>query len=145
MLYVDEHKMNQVIRNLLSNAMKFTPRGGVVEIRLQLIQEHDRIEKIAHLFPVESNRDFNNSVNSSRLLSPTASSLYRPQDEQNSVSTSSVLSKLWNSTKRKRNSFRGGSTFHEDIPNMQGHGTLLISIVDSGPGVSRVSCSVFYL
>lgn len=31
-LHVDRHKMGQVMRNLLSNAMKFTSSGGVVEI-----------------------------------------------------------------------------------------------------------------
>ena len=31
-LYVDKFKMDQVIRNLISNALKFTPRGGSVTI-----------------------------------------------------------------------------------------------------------------
>jgi hypothetical protein len=33
-VFVDEHKLNQVIRNLLSNAMKFTPKHGVVIIKV---------------------------------------------------------------------------------------------------------------
>jgi signal transduction histidine kinase len=32
MLYSDINKMKQVLRNMISNALKFTPRGGHVEI-----------------------------------------------------------------------------------------------------------------
>ena len=35
-VYVDEHKINQVFRNLLSNAMKFTPRKGAVMVKVVL-------------------------------------------------------------------------------------------------------------
>jgi signal transduction histidine kinase len=36
-LQVDRHKMGQVMRNLLSNAMKFTSSGGVVDIVLSRV------------------------------------------------------------------------------------------------------------
>lgn len=36
-LHVDRHKMGQVMRNLLSNAMKFTSSGGVVDIVLSRV------------------------------------------------------------------------------------------------------------
>jgi len=32
MVYVDRHKMSQVIHNLVSNAIKFTPSGGHVTV-----------------------------------------------------------------------------------------------------------------
>lgn len=31
-MYVDKFKMDQVIRNLISNALKFTPSGGSVSV-----------------------------------------------------------------------------------------------------------------
>ena len=36
-MYVDKFKMDQVIRNLISNALKFTPRGGSVCVTVRRI------------------------------------------------------------------------------------------------------------
>ena len=41
-MYVDGNMINTVIRNLISNALKFTPSGGTVEISAQ--QHRDEIE-----------------------------------------------------------------------------------------------------
>ena len=38
-LYVDKFKMDQVIRNLISNALKFTPRGGSVTISATFVPD----------------------------------------------------------------------------------------------------------
>ena len=35
-IYADRHKLAQVIRNLLSNGLKFTPKGGSVTINITL-------------------------------------------------------------------------------------------------------------
>jgi signal transduction histidine kinase len=40
-LHVDRHKMGQVMRNLISNAMKFTSSGGVVDIVLSRVTRED--------------------------------------------------------------------------------------------------------
>ena len=42
LLYIDKKRMSQVIRNIVSNAMKFTPRGGKVTISASHI--HDSID-----------------------------------------------------------------------------------------------------
>jgi signal transduction histidine kinase len=43
-LCIDEHKLNQVIRNFISNGLKFTPRGGDVIIKANVFQNDDIIQ-----------------------------------------------------------------------------------------------------
>jgi signal transduction histidine kinase len=40
-IYADKFKMDQVIRNLMSNALKFTPRGGSVTINASFVHDND--------------------------------------------------------------------------------------------------------
>ena len=37
-LRVDQHKMSQVIRNLVSNAIKFTPENGIIKVNMSLVR-----------------------------------------------------------------------------------------------------------
>ena len=39
MIHVDVSKFSQVLRNLLSNALKFTPREGHVSVELELLRK----------------------------------------------------------------------------------------------------------
>ena len=45
---VDQGKMGQVIRNLISNALKFTPCGGAVTVAITHLSIDDRSERIAN-------------------------------------------------------------------------------------------------
>ena len=47
-VYVDEHKINQVLRNFLSNAMKFTPAHGRVKVKLRLELYRDTVSALPH-------------------------------------------------------------------------------------------------
>jgi signal transduction histidine kinase len=35
----DRYKLTQVLRNLLSNGLKFTPKGGSVSVSIKLVEE----------------------------------------------------------------------------------------------------------
>ncbi|SPN97301.1 related to protein histidine kinase [Cephalotrichum gorgonifer] len=45
-LYGDQHRILQVIINLVSNSLKFTPKGGKVEVRIRCLGETD--EAVGH-------------------------------------------------------------------------------------------------
>ena len=122
-VYVDEHKMNQVIRNLLSNAMKFTPKSGVVEIKLQWLHPKEREEKMAH------------------LRKRASSNVDAIQDEAvtHESCVPSFLSHFKSEEKDSAKDTRPSTPVHEYMVDAQSYGTLLISIIDSGPGVTRVS------
>lgn len=44
-LWGDQHRILQVIINLVSNSLKFTPEGGKVELRIRCLGEVERIDK----------------------------------------------------------------------------------------------------
>lgn len=41
---VDKFKMGQVIRNMISNAVKFTPPGGCVAVKLEKVEENETVK-----------------------------------------------------------------------------------------------------
>jgi adenylate cyclase len=60
-VYIDSEKFDKVLYNLLSNAMKFTPEGGIITVRVQQAGDHCLVqvedtgigmtkEEIPHLF-----------------------------------------------------------------------------------------------
>ena len=44
-IHCDKFKISQVIRNLISNALKFTPADGEVSIRLELVEDSENNEQ----------------------------------------------------------------------------------------------------
>jgi sensor histidine kinase regulating citrate/malate metabolism len=48
-IFVDEHKLAQVVRNLVSNGLKFTPANGMVTITMSLFQKQNGERSVYHL------------------------------------------------------------------------------------------------
>jgi CheY-like chemotaxis protein/two-component sensor histidine kinase len=47
MLYADDQRLSQVIMNLMSNAIKFTPENGSIQLRTRLLGSNGKHHKIA--------------------------------------------------------------------------------------------------
>jgi signal transduction histidine kinase len=52
-VFMDKFKMNQVFRNLISNALKFTPVGGNVTMQAGFLQNNQNIEKVSEAWHPE--------------------------------------------------------------------------------------------
>ena len=160
-VYVDEHKMNQVLRNLLSNAMKFTPKGGVVEIKLQWLHPDARNLRMKPLLhnQYRSFDDENRSsskkwmesldgIKSPKSISVTQSSLNSPPSLSTRVTNFFERSTGYNATSTSEPTTKRSFSdipvpMHEFVGGCSEFGTLLVSVIDSGPGVSKVSIPFF--
>ena len=59
---IDEKKISQVLRNFLSNAVKFTPDGGDIEVRIEIIKDdlistvNTKLQRGRSIFPLQATR-----------------------------------------------------------------------------------------
>ena len=114
-IFADKFKMDQVIRNLISNALKFTPSGGTVTIRATFIPSIDQ-----------------DSVKPSPFLDSSVSSKKR------GLSKSRIADRIiYGRSSRSLKTVPSGDieSTVEEIPPC--HGRLVITVNDSGAGISK--------
>lgn len=77
MLWGDQHRILQVIINLVSNSLKFTPPGGSVIVRIRCIgeKEEQALSRKGSSQSKQSKQSRNNSARSSRQRGPLLSGL----------------------------------------------------------------------
>ena len=64
-VYIDKFKMDQVVRNLISNALKFTPRGGSITVRIAHLPNADPSFCPSRRKPTGKRRSYTTASNAS--------------------------------------------------------------------------------
>lgn len=139
-VHIDEFKINQVLRNLLSNAMKFTPKKGSVRIKTSVggLSMGQHSVRGNGFFHEQTQNDHANTwlqTVTSFIPFPWNNNNNEEDDISVSFNASASRSGHGNST---------GSPFPMQTmgpPHIDGCkfiGMIRISIVDSGPGIAKV-------
>ena len=123
-LYADKFKMDQVIRNLLSNALKFTPRGGTVTIKATFVHEPLLINSKEDLLRRKSSFDYKNY----KLFSYLNSTLRKKRDRLRKLRNLSEVDTNPNSIRLDPNS----PSFQKNALQ----GKLVVVVTDTGAGIS---------
>ena len=123
----DKFKMSQVLRNFMSNAMKFTPDGGTITVRACFTPDMSK-----PLVAIPSNSKLLVKQDSSKSVSP----LFRLM----SLSTKSVIASDVDVEEGyiigSANQDVGGGSGSGGDGGLAQQGMLRISVIDSGTGIS---------
>ena len=146
MVYVDEHKISQVTRNLLSNALKFTPSQGRVRVHVEVVEGEQQLEMSNHSHSNSPRATESSAISSvsegCSLIVNTIASLSAEQ---------LLISGKKNSSKKRLTAEipietnpsypKSLSTLNlvfQLMPMTIIYGYVMISVTDSGPGIAAV-------
>lgn len=137
---VDQFKLEQVVRNFISNSIKFTPIGG--KITVNILVKHDRSSKNAE-YPTRP-------CSGESGLEPTSLSDYNENSRQPLLShASSIRVKLMNSdhiTNHQINlSDKNHNDSNVDLQTNPSGGIIRFEVFDTGAGISKVKYLKFFL
>ena len=141
----DKHKISQVFKNLLSNALKFTNQDGIINIRVKILccvpsTRHIGISSVVNNAGVVTDRSeaVGSNVDDSSVI----------ESEANSISTRTAMMKRLNGSMHKINTDGfGGFEFidvtsvdFDSVHNATVNDLLCrVEIQDFGPGIAKVS------
>ena len=144
---IDRMKFSQVLRNLISNALKFTPKKGKVTIVGSIVKNFQYDETIIFADSLSMSSS-SQSVPSDAATTPPCSASSSPPNTSNSMS-SILVSPLSSSEELMRSrSFSDASSARLNLSvsssdivhtsSKQEKGFLRICITDTGPGINKV-------
>ena len=123
-IFADKFKMDQVVRNLISNALKFTPQGGSVTV---------------HATFVPNRRDESMSSSPGRTVDTGVSATYEGCPDRffmaKDSSDAGSIRSLVNFSNGSLSSMRASASARSDIM----HGKLVITVSDTGAGITAAN------
>ena len=129
LLSIDKFKMSQVLRNFMSNALKFTPEGGTITVRACFVPV-ETIETNVISMKSEKNERKRGSMMNDIMMLPVLR--LKPMLSQKSVTSNDFL--IGVDVENDLSNHNVGNVVG-DIHTVQ-KGMLHISVTDSGAGIS---------